>query len=378
MLLPSFLPIILLSSSALAKSSNRQSDKQTLAHYEKTGQCFMYKHGGPDSKVKGPCEKWCPKYENKPAIGVCHFPRIAHFLSEPLLISNYALLQCSIPGTPEQLKGYPTYKDDDGNVWSPGRCMCEDPQDFLPLIEPVLEGLSKLDNIICAVSVESFKTIAEIGVDAIPGGAEVNAAVKGAKTFTENALDAASYFDNWVGKVCGVPDWNFDITQAFGNLSDAPDAMGESQGCFQKNKKGCKKGKGKDKGKGKGNDKGKNQDKNKGKDQGKNKNHNQNKNNQNNNNNQNKNNNQNNNNQNNNHNHQNDKNQNKNHQDNNNHQNKGNNDQNGQDKNHQNNSNNNNKQHNNQNNKNQNNKRDDIPGHKSGSGPRKTPTSWKA
>ena len=376
MLLPSFLPIILLSSSALAKSSNRQSDKQTLAHYEKTGQCFMYKHGGPDSKVKGPCEKWCPKYENKPAIGVCHFPRIAHFLSEPLLISNYALLQCSIPGTPEQLKGYPTYKDDDGNVWSPGRCMCEDPQDFLPLIEPVLEGLSKLDNIICAVSVESFKTIAEIGVDAIPGGAEVNAAVKGAKTFTENALDAASYFDNWVGKVCGVPDWNFDITQAFGNLSDAPDAMGESQGCFQKNKKGCKKGKGKDKGKGKGNDKGKNQDKNKGKDQGKNKNHNQNKNNQNNN--QNKNNNQNNNNQNNNHNHQNDKNQNKNHQDNNNHQNKGNNDQNGQDKNHQNNSNNNNKQHNNQNNKNQNNKRDDIPGHKSGSGPRKTPTSWKA
>lgn len=74
MLLPSFLPILLLSSSALAKKTSRQSDKQTLAHFAKTGQCFMYTEGGPDSKVKGPCEKWCPKYENKPGIGVRRFP----------------------------------------------------------------------------------------------------------------------------------------------------------------------------------------------------------------------------------------------------------------------------------------------------------------
>ena len=33
----------------------------------------MYTSGGNDAKVKEPCQKWCPKYENKPGIGVRRF-----------------------------------------------------------------------------------------------------------------------------------------------------------------------------------------------------------------------------------------------------------------------------------------------------------------
>lgn len=79
--------------------------------------------------------------------------------------------------------------------------------------------MEKLDEFICAVAVETFKTIVEVGVNLIPGGAELTAAarfVKGAKLLVENGLDAASYFDNWVGQACGIPDWDFDITDVFG------------------------------------------------------------------------------------------------------------------------------------------------------------------
>lgn len=88
---------------------------------------------------------------------------------------------------------------------------------------------------------EALNTILEVGIDAVPGGAVANGAktaVQGAKSFAENGLTAASFFDNWIGDACGVPDWNFDL---FGALLGAPDSMGTSIGCKRKNKADCKK-----------------------------------------------------------------------------------------------------------------------------------------
>lgn len=135
-------------------------------------------------------------------------------------------------------------RDDDGNRYLPGDCVCGNPQDLLPLVEPVLEGLSRLGNVICAVFLSSLETVFEIGINAVPGGQAINGvrrAVEGAKTFVDNSLDAASYFDNWIGDTCDLPDWNFDMMDAiFGKLNDATDDMGTSKGCFQKKKSLCK------------------------------------------------------------------------------------------------------------------------------------------
>ncbi|PGH12582.1 hypothetical protein AJ79_04203 [Helicocarpus griseus UAMH5409] len=131
----------------------------------------------------------------------------------------------------------------DGHTFTTGECLCEDPKNFTPLIQPVIEGLFKLDNTIRAVLLEAFKTIAELGISAVPGGPAITAArkaIEGAKTFAEKGLDAASYFNSWVGKSCGVPDWDFDLVSVFGKLINAPDSMGTSKGCFQRNKKICK------------------------------------------------------------------------------------------------------------------------------------------
>ncbi|KAK1636284.1 hypothetical protein BDP81DRAFT_394898 [Colletotrichum phormii] len=87
---------------------------------------------------------------------------------------------------------------------------------------------------------EAFQSIIEVGISFIPGGAALNgarAAVKGAKTFAENGLEAASFFGDWVGPACGVHDWKFDL---FGALVNAPDSMGVSTGCHKKDKAACK------------------------------------------------------------------------------------------------------------------------------------------
>lgn len=48
------------------------------------------------------------------------------------------------------------------------------------------------------------------------------------------------FFDNWVGKACGIPSWDFDLFAVFKPLVNAPDSLGESKGCVRKNKSKCK------------------------------------------------------------------------------------------------------------------------------------------
>lgn len=97
--------------------------------------------------------------------------------------------------------------DDDGDPWVHCKCKCEnkDVENIsIAIFELVAEALSQLDNIICAVMLQSFKTILDVGINAVPGGAALNGAkttVQGPKLFAENGLEAADFFDNWVSKI---------------------------------------------------------------------------------------------------------------------------------------------------------------------------------
>lgn len=56
-----------------------------------------------------------------------------------------------------------------------GKCECE----FAiidEIVKIVAEGLLKLDNILCAVALESFKAVAEIGVNFVPGAGQASTA----------------------------------------------------------------------------------------------------------------------------------------------------------------------------------------------------------
>lgn len=63
--------------------------------------------------------------------------------------------------------------------------------------------------------------------------------MEGAKTFAENGLDALDYFPDYVGKICDISDFNFDINGVFDQLTEQPDDIGVSMGCFRKDK-ACK------------------------------------------------------------------------------------------------------------------------------------------
>ncbi|KAI3325508.1 hypothetical protein HD806DRAFT_490497 [Xylariaceae sp. AK1471] len=89
----------------------------------------------------------------------------------------------------------------------------------------------------------AFKAVVDIGLLFVPGGQAsfgVKAAVQGAKSFYENGEEAASFFGNWIDPACGVPDFDFDITQVYAAFVGAPDSMsnGQSVGC--KKKSGCR------------------------------------------------------------------------------------------------------------------------------------------
>ncbi|KAI0007293.1 hypothetical protein F4779DRAFT_619740 [Xylariaceae sp. FL0662B] len=210
--------------SALLQRQNSYSEIE--ASYEQSGLCMYYYADRRPNWAKGlqPCIKYC---ENNGGHGYSECD-----------LSTYKDTDMSKidPSTVE--------KDDEGYLWVPARCKCDNPTVeavATDIFNVVAEGLQMLDNIICVAMLSAFKTIVEIGIDFVPGGAELNgakSAVEGAKSFVENGLQAADFFDNWIGDACGVPDWNFDL---WNSLVVAPDSFGVSIGCKKKNKADCKK-----------------------------------------------------------------------------------------------------------------------------------------
>ncbi|KAI1848010.1 hypothetical protein JX266_006123 [Neoarthrinium moseri] len=203
----------------------RQPDSQTIASYSITGHCFAYVDennkptDGNDEKSAAPCKEYCSTRGD--GTNGCSL-----FIPKGQKIDPHFI-----------------YKDDDGKRWTPAKCVCECPF-CKELAETIAEGLQKLDNIICAAMVSAFTTIVETGIQFVPGGQTslaLRAAISGAKSFTENGLNAASFFGDWVGKACGVDNWNFDLTSVYDPLVNAPDSMGTSTGCKKRNKADCKK-----------------------------------------------------------------------------------------------------------------------------------------
>jgi hypothetical protein len=61
-------------------------------------------------------------------------------------------------------------------------------------------------------------------------------AIRAAKTFAENGLGAAEFFDKWVSDACGIADWDVELWVA---LLGAPDSVGTSVGCLREDQSKC-------------------------------------------------------------------------------------------------------------------------------------------
>ncbi|ORY17841.1 hypothetical protein BCR34DRAFT_10171 [Clohesyomyces aquaticus] len=181
--------LLLCSSSILPGILAQETDEQVTASYEQSGTCAFYFQ---KPAKKAPLSQTCIKYcENNGGHGYSECDRSPY--------NNVDFENGFDKSTIE--------KDADGDLWVPCRCKCDNP-DVEGIAEAIFdivaEALQQLDNIICAVMLESFKQILEIGIDFIPGGAEVNGirrAVEGAKSFAENGLAAADFFGNWVSSM---------------------------------------------------------------------------------------------------------------------------------------------------------------------------------
>ncbi|KAI8957946.1 hypothetical protein F5Y11DRAFT_62453 [Daldinia sp. FL1419] len=195
-----------------------RSDADTIANFGRIGICLSYLGAGDPQKELAPCKIWCPTQNPN---------------------SDPGAVGCKGPDVPtDKLDPSTIDKDDDGNEFTPGECIC-DLSVAGAILDVVIEALSQLDNVICAVVLTAVTTLVEEGLDALPGGASVTAAekaVEGAKTFVENGLDAVSYFGDWIGQSCGISDFNFNLDDVFQGLSDASDEIGTSKGCFRQNK----------------------------------------------------------------------------------------------------------------------------------------------
>ncbi|OTB16269.1 hypothetical protein K445DRAFT_21907 [Daldinia sp. EC12] len=195
-----------------------RSDADTIANFGRIGICLSYLGAGNTEKELAPCKVWCPTQNpgsDPNAVG-CKGPDVPRDKLDPSTID----------------------KDDDGNEFTPGECIC-DLSAAGAILDVVIQALSQLDNVICAVVLSAVTTLVEEGLDALPGGASITAAqkaVEGAKTFVENGLDAVSFFSDWIGKSCGVSDFNFNLDDIFQGLSEAPDSLGMSKGCLRQNK----------------------------------------------------------------------------------------------------------------------------------------------
>ncbi|KAG9521246.1 hypothetical protein KCU93_g7474, partial [Aureobasidium melanogenum] len=206
--------------STLKRRSVRMDE--TIASYTEQGLCFHYFAERP-SWYPDPCIEYCKNHGGHGYDGcdASSYPNIDIEHGDQSIIET----------------------DDNGFRWVPAPCECSNPdveEVATAIFDTVAQGLEKIDNILCAIWVEAFKDILEVGINFIPGGEVLTVAgraVQGAKTFAENSLEAADFFDNWVGDACGVPDWNFDLWTA---LLGGPDSLGTSVGCLRKNKSKCK------------------------------------------------------------------------------------------------------------------------------------------
>ena len=204
--------LLLLSNSLVyADKLPQNSDSAVAAAWEKSGSCaYFYEKPGAWKSLAETCVKYCEAQPDGHGYSECdHTPYKDMDLPEGAK---------SIIAT-----------DDAGDAYVPCKCKCSNPDVegiAKELVDVVVEGLSHLDEFLCGIFMTAMVTVVEIGIDAIPGGAEATAAaraVQGVKSFVENGLDIADSMGNWVGKVCGIEDPNWP-NSLFDILLAAPDS----------------------------------------------------------------------------------------------------------------------------------------------------------
>ncbi|KAF2873230.1 hypothetical protein BDV95DRAFT_605788 [Massariosphaeria phaeospora] len=217
------IPLLVLSSFVLPGAL--ASDAEIAANWRSTGMCAYYwKKVGKNNQLTDTCIEYCKNNGG-------------HGYSECDLMSWKGVdLDTFDPSVKKQ--------DEEGDIYVPAPCKCENKAVEAitkTILEVVVEGLKKLDNILCAIMLETFQFVVDAAITFVAPEARLAASVgrfvEGAKTFAENTLPANDYFDKFIGDVCGVPDWNVDIWDA---LTGAPDVFGVSIGCKKKNKSDCK------------------------------------------------------------------------------------------------------------------------------------------
>lgn len=181
--------LLLISSSAVLGEHiavRQNTDAQVTASYEQQGICaYYFQKPAKKAPLSDTCIKYCANNGghgySECDIGVYKNTDFEHGFDKSLI-----------------------NKDEAGDLWVPAKCKCSNP-DVEGITEEIFDivakGLAQLDNIICAVMLESFKTILDVGVMLVPGGAELGAAgkaIEGAKSFVENGMEAADFFGNWV------------------------------------------------------------------------------------------------------------------------------------------------------------------------------------
>lgn len=221
--------LLLLSSIFLPHTILAQnSDAEVTVSWEQSGTCaYFFEKPGAWKSLAQTCIKYCGTQPDGHGYSECdHTPY--KDLNLPDGVSQSTIM-----------------RDESGDVFIPCRCKCSntDVEGITDaILDVVIEALSHLDEIICGVFMTAMVTIVEVGIMAVPGGAESTAAaraVQGVKSFTENALDVADSMGNWVGKICGIEDPNWP-NSLFDLLLHAPDSYATSVGCKKKNKADCK------------------------------------------------------------------------------------------------------------------------------------------
>ncbi|KAH8712224.1 hypothetical protein GQ44DRAFT_409889 [Phaeosphaeriaceae sp. PMI808] len=182
--------VLFLGSSIFSKTAAQEQDNQVAASWEVSGTCaYFFQKPGKWSILKTTCIKYCETHGGH-GYSECDYSPYKNINIEKDM--DKSLIN----------------KDGAGDLWVPTKCKCSNPDVegiSVAIFDIVAEGLSKLDNIICAVMLEAFKTILDVGIMLVPGGAPANAAMKavqGAKSFVENGMAAADFFGNWVSTAC--------------------------------------------------------------------------------------------------------------------------------------------------------------------------------
>ncbi|KAI8259046.1 hypothetical protein K4K58_002896 [Colletotrichum sp. SAR11_239] len=226
--LPLLGSLLVATASALQTSEISRRDEKLDQFYNamaEDGTCVIYIDNTVKNDGLTPCRTFC-KEKGQPEDRVgCHSDHI-----------------------PNGEGPYP--RDPDGYEWFPGDCFCAEEIDPVAeaFIIPVIEGLAKLDEIICGVFVQAVVESINIGFALVPGAgqaaasarAATKAAVEGAKSFAENSLNPTDFFDGWVKKSCGIDKIELDYDSTFNSLVNAPDSVGTSTGCKRKKKGDCK------------------------------------------------------------------------------------------------------------------------------------------